>query len=236
MPAGRIHVQPVNICAEVTWAYRDGLPVWRHRQHGAAATFDPFPAYPHDLTVIEEAARHVEACTTLMWDVEMYVADREAQERTNGFSALSDSGHYEGDTWVKDPTVGLIMLSGKRIPPHPAMSRYLVAHEMGHNVEWMLNKARGEKHAQTGSVIAEYAKLRGLSTPLHAGSGGRWHDAAEEVFACDFRIVVCNVETEYWPHPGVPHPRDLSLPNDLWSWWADALETLKTAANTTPEE
>lgn len=230
-----ILVKSLDAMAESVWRFRDSKPQWQHRRHGAPAVFDPFPAYPHDLAVVEEAARHVEGLVPLAWDVECYVADREEEGRSNGFSYVHETGHYEGDTWVKDPTVGLIMLSGKRVPPHPAVTRYLVAHEMGHNVQFMLAKARGAKHAINEAVLVEYAKLRGLPERLHDGSGGRWHDSVQEVFACDFRIVVCNIETPYWPHPGIRHPRDLSI-NDLFGWWAEALNLLAAHKPDIPEE
>lgn len=224
-----ITVRPIDVMAEAIWSWRDCAPTWWRSQHGTAATFDPFPAYPHDLADVEDAARHVEAHVRLTWDVEVRVADREEVGRSNGFSALADSGHYEGDDWVKDPIVGLVVLSGKRVPPHPAVTRYLVAHEIGHHVEWMLNQARGAEHAQSDGLINAYAELRGLPE-VHAGSGGRWHDAAAEVFACDFRVLVCDVEAEYWPHPGVPRPEQADA--DLPAWWAAAVNDLASGAPT----
>lgn len=213
--------------AEGEWSWRETAPKWRHRQYGSFGEFDPFPAYGHDVKVIEETAELVAERCPPLWDVELFVANREEIGRSNGYSNCHEGGHYEGEDWVKDPRVGLIMLSGKRVPPHPAVSRYLTAHEYGHHVEWMLEHVRGSKHVHEGKVVAEYAKYRGLpDESLHHGSGGRWHDSATEVFACDFRIVACGIEAEYWPHPGVPHPRDLSLSADLWSWWAQSMTDL----------
>jgi hypothetical protein len=222
-PAVTVHELAVMDTA--TWHFRDHIPLpqWFHPDHGSfAATFDPFPAYPHDLAVVADAVEHVARCCPPIWNVQVWVADREEIARSNGHSNVHDGGHYEGDDYVKDTPTGLIVLSGKRVPPHPALTRYLAAHEYGHNVEYMLAVARGAKHARDDAVVTEYAALRGLPD-VHHGSGGRWHDAASEVFACDFRLVVCGVEPEFWPHPGIPRPEDMP---GVAAWWAAALATL----------
>lgn len=219
-----ILVRDLDVMADADWSFRDSQPRWSHRLHVALATFDPFPGYPHQADDVRAAAAHVEAMCPPTWDVELYVADREEVGRSNGFSTYHAGGHYENGEWVQGSPTGLIMLSGKRIPPHPAVTRYLVAHEYGHNVEWMLQVARGAQ-IHGSEVMAEYGALRGLSA--HHGSGGRWHDSAHEVFACDFRILVCGVEPEFWPHPGVPRPEAAGVPVE--AWWAEAAEQLRGA-------
>ena len=219
-----IIVRKLNVMRDSEWSFRNSVPCWRHGKHGTAATFDPFPAYPHDLQVVRAAADYVAECCPPAWDVELYVADREEVGRSNGFSNVHEDSHYDGDEWVKDPPVGLIMLSGKRVPPHPAVTRYLVAHEYGHNVEWMINAARGAKHAHDEQLAKDYMQMRGLGQEsLHHGSGGRWHNGVHEIFACDFRLVVCGVEPDYWPHPGVPRPEDVPA---VKAWWSEALASL----------
>lgn len=230
-PAVTVHELAVMDTA--TWYFRDAfaLPHWYHPEHGSfTGTFDPFPAYPHDPAIVAATVEQVAQRCPPIWNVQVWVADREEIGRSNGFSSVHDSGHYEGDDYVKDTPTGLVVLSGKRVPPHPAMTRYLVAHEYGHNVEYMLSVARGAKHARNDAVITEYAALRGLPE-VHHGSGGRWHDAASEVFACDFRLIVCGVEPEHWPHPGIPRPDSHA---GIAAWWADALAILDTA-RPTPE-
>jgi hypothetical protein len=221
-----LRVHALNVMAESGWAFRESVPQWRGHHFGMVATFDPFPGYSHDLDLVaHQAARVTELCPPL-WDIDLHVADREETGRSNGFSNVHEDGHYEDDEWVKDPPAGLIVLSGKRIPPHPAMTRHLVAHEYGHHVQWMLNQLRGA-NIQGDDVLNEYAALRGLpGGAVHHGSGGRWHDSAGEIFACDFRILTCGVELEFWPHPGTPRPEDVP---DLASWWADAVNQIKAA-------
>ncbi len=203
-----IIVQDLAVMTEATWSFSDrSEPKWRHRRRGSSGTFDPFPAYPHDRGVVEETVALVTDACPPLWNVDLYIADREEIGRSNGYSSVDEGGEYVDGEWVKGPPTGLIMLSGKRIPPHSAVTRYLVAHEYGHNVEWMLNRARGAKHLQSEDLPDEYLKVRGLDAEhSHEGSGGTWHAGIHEIIACDFRILVCGIEVGYWPHPGIARP------------------------------
>lgn len=221
---GAFSVVPIDVMVEGGWDWSSTQPNWRAQRYGQMSLFDPFPAYRHDLAVIAETAATIAEICPPRWDVAIYAPDREEIGRTNGFS----------DMWgERDPVderfkrfQGMIFMSGKRIPIHPAMTRYLVAHEYGHNVQWMLNHARsGPNDPQSDKILTGYAEMRGLPTPIHYGSGGRWHDSCAEVFADDFRTVVLEIETEFWPHPGVERPG-----NAVIDWWAQALDHLKAPA------
>ncbi|MGI5155813.1 hypothetical protein [Microbispora sp. CA-102843] len=225
-----IHVRPLAVMAEAQWSFESVNPQWRAHSYSMTSTFDPFPAYAHDVGLVAAEAARVSALCPPLWDINLYVADREETGRSNGHSNVHEDGHYEGDDWVKDPPIGLIVLSGKRIPPHPAMTRHLVAHEYGHHVQWMLNQVGGARHLHDDhGHMTEYAELRGLpEDAVHHGTGGRWHDSVREVFACDFRILVCETEREFWPHPGIPRPEDVP---GLVDWWADAVKRIEAAAS-----
>lgn len=218
----RIAVHAINVMDEGEWSFRAAGPVWRPPGRYVGQTpFDPFPAYAHDLNMVNTTARYLsEVVIAPCWNIDLYIADREETTRSNGHSNVYED---HGDPPC-DPTA-LIVLSGKRVPPHPAVTRYLVAHEYGHHIEWMINAARGERNLHDEALAAEYARLRGLpASALHHGDGGRWHDSIHEIFACDFRLLIAAIEPEHWPHPGIPHPcEDRDLEGRLRTWWRDQL-------------
>lgn len=220
-----VTVRDLDALTEARWDFRRG-PEWVH-PHGfpMGACWDPFPAYRHEYAEAAVTALDVmEACPPL-YDITVYLADREDEGRTNGWSHLSRNHHVREAAAGPAGFLGVVMLAGKRIPPHPAMTRHLVAHEYGHHIEWMLNLARGADPFD-GQVTAEYVKARGLpESALHHGDGGTWHDSAHEVMACDFRIFN-GIEAEFWPHPGVSRPE---FAGGLARWWADALDEIRAA-------
>lgn len=214
-----VTVTPLNVMAESRWDFGAPGPTWQHpvTGYGSRAVWDPFPCYPHDQATALAAVRTVTAACPPLWDVYVMLADREDTGRCNAWSHTATSGHYEGDDWVPDPPAGLIMLNGKRIPPHPAVTAHLIGHEYGHQAEWMINQAAG-RGIHDGAVSAGYTDVRMLqpAADRHA-AGGDWHSSVHEIMACDFRILVCGLETGYWPHPGIPRPEDVP---GLDMWWA----------------
>lgn len=246
-----LHVHEIDLEADVGWAFTDSKQKFSPRigdrwLYQGTAELDPFPAYAHNLTVVQQTAQLVEWVFPPLYDVHLFVSPRECVSRTNAF-ATCDRAYYCYDKECpegtgcqnkahKEPT-GLIFLSGKRVPPHPAMSRHLVAHEYGHNVQYMLEYQSDMKDG-SGEFITAYAKLRGLPTPIHSGSGGKWHTAAAEIFACDFRILICRTELEYWPHMGVPRPEEVPAIREWWEdrrvaathGWSTGVESAPTAA------
>lgn len=222
-----LRVEPVDVPAEGSWSFRDSSLHWAHK--AASSTFDPFPAYAHDLPEARAAAEHAAVILPPLYDVDIRLTNREEVARTNGFSTNTYVREYadSGECVGKAP-LGLIVLSGKRIPPHPAMTRYLVGHEYGHHVCWMLGSVRGASHLQDDSYLPDYAKMRGLDVDevRHHGAGGNWHNSISEIFACDFRILILGIESEYWPHPGIPHPDTVE---NLNAWWLDAYNELREA-------
>lgn len=223
MKSYSIDVKPLRLADAARWDWDTGAPSfytgWR------SVTVDPFPAYPHDVAVINAVAAKVAVRFAPGYDVTIYLADREATSRSNAHAERLKK--WDGKEYTE--TAGVIFVSGKRIPPHPAVTRYLVAHEYGHHVEWWLEKLRG---LEEDKLIQEYLALRELDTQV--GGGGVWHKAAQEVFACDFRVLVADVEPEYWPHAGVLRPGEVPA---IREWWSQAVAewTARAAAPTETE-
>lgn len=180
---------------------------------------DPFPSYAHDPGLVMQTAAQVEARFPVGAPPTYYVLPFEDLARTNGAQACEVDHRVTPPAGERLPIVQWITLSAKRIPIHPAVTRYLVAHEYGHAVEDWITWSRGlQNHDDT--VRREYAEMRGIDPDVSA-EGGTWHAAAGEVMACDFRLIVCGVEGGYWPHPGITRPEDVPAARE---WWMEQRE------------
>jgi hypothetical protein len=165
---------------------------------------DPFPCYAHPVGLVRKVADEVEAALTLPREVNIYNYHYEVLTRTNGYACEME--------WCSEYT---IVLSGKRIPPHPGMTRYLVAHEYGHHVDYFLSWMQGF------SIHKEYQELRGGVTEYGAR---QWHNNVGELIANDFRILVAGQEMDFWPHTGFEHPHKRL---DVQRWWAEAVHKIE---------
>lgn len=215
LPHGSIHLFERD---DLQWPFHDGpnggpsLTTLRRRAYANEIKVDPFPCYSHDLEYVTELVEKVEAAFPIGFQTAWYLLPCESGSRTNGY-AQRDWVYKDGESREWDP---LIVLSGKRIPIHPAMTRYLVAHEYGHVVQWWIEHQRDikDEHPLT-QFDREYAELRGIEP--NGGYGGlRWHANIGELIANDFRICVAKAEVEFWPHPGFEHPKNLPAVKRFW--------------------
>lgn len=212
----------------IEWGLDDEPPVVRipapiRGGWGSPVKVDPHPAYMHDASLVRSTARKVEATFPIGVPCEIAIIAFEALKRTNGecdIATVYEKGK-ESKKWAAS-----IRLWGKRIPPHPAMTRYLVSHEYGHAVAGWLVRDRGGEH--TNELYDEYRALRrGVGrAPSHYGAG-TWHAQTSELFANDFRILVTGSERDFWPHAGFSRPEDSPK---VRAYWRDALARRRKAA------
>jgi hypothetical protein len=210
MPNERVHLIGPE---QLEWAFRDSGPAWKSgKQYKREHKVDPFPCYPHDAGLVEKTLDKVEAIFPIKWPPDIYVLEYEDLGRTNGYADRETfwaSGSGKIESWSP-----IIVLMGKRIPPHPGMTRYLVAHEYGHLVQWWLEQVRGIKDEATTELDREYMSLRPGSNNEYGG--GRWDSNVGELIANDFRILVCETETEFWPHRKFPRPETVPAVVEFW--------------------
>ena len=182
-------------------------------RYGHSEYVDPWPGYSHDYDLVVAEFEHCERVVPLPWPGKLFILPFEGESRTNGHACGNEDHGYGKDDKDRrmDP---YIVLMGKRIPIHPAMTRYLVAHEMGHILDATVQFKRGIKNDESDK---EYAKMRGIEYNATYGSGG-WILNTGEIIAQDIRIMLFEREVEFWPHP-YPRPDE-----KVKAWWLEQIE------------
>lgn len=182
---------------------------------------DPFPCYSHDIKLVRKVAKDIALAFPIHAPCVIAVFHYEPTERTNGNCTIESDWNKKKKS--KNYWGGSIGLYGKRIPPHPAMTRYLTSHEYGHAVAKRVAQdyyySTDHSDYEIDNMYKEYRELRPASErapiPKFYG-GGTWHHSTSEIFANDFRILVTGVETEFWPHQGFSYPTDAKKVVQFW--------------------
>lgn len=225
---------------DLTWPLgrQDGSPIY----HVGAGDYrheirvDPYPAYPADAALVEDLVGRCMETFPLHGPAELAILPHEFIDRVNGLT-------YEESVWKRPDGTEIeehylchcgcgklirfggqghtIVLSGKRIPLHPAMVRYLVPHEYGHAVANTIQRRLGYSGSAREKFEAGYMAVRGApGAGPKRYSGGKWHLDAGEVIANDFRVLFLGAEADFWPHDVPPPTHD----DPIARWWGNALE------------
>ena len=223
--AGPLNVTVIDR-ADLTWALQTGSPGSSTTVHVRGMNgyreqipVDPFPCYTHDAELVADLLRECSAVFPLAVPVDVVILPFETFDRCNAYTGQHFAYWRDGERLEPPEWVARVVIAGKRVPPHPAMTRYLVAHEYGHAVACAIAElldGGDQPHVKQERLYAEYRALRGLPDHREDYGGGEWHTATAEVFACDFRALVAGREIEFWPHPGVPDPFTVA---GLLEWW-----------------
>lgn len=223
-----LHVIEIK-ASDLVWGFDDEPPAFSvvNGCYTSSERVDPRPAYAHSLELVESELRRTAALFPLPFAVYVYASHFEGLGRTNAHASPGYNYQGEAENGEYPILTGTIVLSGKRIPIHPAMTRYLVSHEYGHLVEYHL-KRRGLLD------LDEYSELRGIPREQPAYAAGNWHLSRGEIFANDFRVIICGREAEFWPHE-VAFPLEMPA---LGEWWRERTEAARAAivAETRMEE
>jgi hypothetical protein len=189
---------------------------------------DDTPCYHHDINLVRDEFERLREIAPLSIPLKLTILVRECRSRTNGFF-LNDFDYSQRlSRPLPDGTeyqrVGHIVLGAKRIPIHPAMTRYLVAHEYGHAIQYELEARHGMK---TDAMEPGYEQfVRPGATEAYGP--GKWHQNIGELIANDFRVLWAQRETDFWPHYGFDRPEHVPACVDFWKHaehflkgWAD---------------
>ncbi len=211
---GNIQVELVSKEA-VQYGFHDRHPYFTF--YGTREEVDPFPCYPHDMKVVQETVDGLSL--RIDPDTDIKVMPFESISRTNGWASKSGYYDYKEDGSWDYKYANLIVLSGKRTPIMPAMTRYMIGHEYGHIVEYAIRDTltdSNDDYKFKAKFLKEYAKLRGVEYSEKYGAGN-WHTNTQEVFANDYRILAADIEVDYWPHD-FDHPHNTNkLFKDMWN-------------------
>lgn len=174
---------------------------------------DPYPCYPHDENIIKELNKRMEDQYPIDYHIFCFILSHEGLGRTNGFA---DKNCIYND-WTPNPFDGIIVMHGKRIPLHPAMTRYLFTHEAGHCYDYYIcNKLK----LQDSGLDKEYAAFREIEYCETYGEPN-WAKNTGEVIANDIRVALFDEEYEFWPHP-FSHPEDFGI-TKIKDYWVSKL-------------
>jgi hypothetical protein len=191
---------------------------------------DPYPCYPHDQYLVREEANYAfEKCPIPeefrpTFDLLKF----DTLERVNAWTRRKFEWRYNGPKHLNPWKSGIVLL-GKRIPIHPAMTRYLVAHEYGHVVDYYLQRFYEDKDpTQDDNILdEEYREIRKLPYSDDYYGGPTWDREVGEVIANDFRILVLEKEVEFWPHP-ISRPENVPA---VIAWWDQKMGLIRDAAS-----
>lgn len=201
----KIHIKLIQD-DQMSWDWDGSQPHYytktpNSKYGGIYNKFDPFPCYHHLEDLVLEEAKKAATIFPIEFETFYFIFKFESISRTNG-CAYTNTIEYEDEKNNKKSTWdGVINLYGKRIPLHPAMTRYLVNHEYSHLIDNWICRQRG---LQFDGMDEEYAKLRNIECDAKYG-GRNWDTNIGEIIANDIRIVLFNSEIEFWPHP-CEHP------------------------------
>lgn len=185
---------------DLIWPF-DGEPYFKTQlaktEYQEKINIQAFPCYSFDLKLVNHVAEYVENCFSIGFPCDYYVLDYDVIEGVNGYASRVSEWN-DGKEVAFEP---YIVLAGKKTPIHPAMQRYLIGHERGHVINYWLSLKMGMTDEEFDK---HYADIREIDYSFEYG-GKKWHTNTGEIMANDFRVLVCGLETDFWPHDAV-HP------------------------------
>jgi hypothetical protein len=211
----------VFLLGEARYGFHDSEPYYQieNGKHPSTVKVRPAPGYSHDLELVKQVFAKCEHRFRLDLRPTVFVLKHDSPVGFNGEMKALHVWDSQPDQFHRYLQTPKIILYGKPIPPHPAVTRYLVGHEYGHAVSRHL-AYRMTTPSDDSDFLAGYAEMRGIEiVPDDHYGPGTWHRQPTEVFANDFRIVVAGLEPDFWPHAGIPHPQqklEEPLFRDFW--------------------
>lgn len=162
---------------------------------------DPFPCTSHNMEIIkkevEVVERHFPIGSLLQW----IIIPHEFISRSNAYASYEEI--WRDERKEKNKLDAWIVFCGKRTNIHPAMTKFLVSHEYGHQVDYWITHCMMEEEKSNDRDIfrKKWAEVRGIEWSNDEGYGaGRYHNSITEMIADEFRVVVMDRDTDFWQH------------------------------------
>jgi hypothetical protein len=198
--------------------------------YGDTIDVDPFPCVSHDMNIlcweVEKTENLFKTDALLRW----ISIEHEIKHYTNAWAShtcIYNDNDYEFRK--KHKIEGTIVMSGKRTIVHPAMTKYLVAHEYGHIIDYWITACMLEESDKSDyePFRTVYGKMRNVDSKRGGYGGGRWVGDIAEVIADDFRVLIAGVDTDFYIHEkaGVRHPLKCPEVLEFWNEMREKYET-----------
>lgn len=128
---------------DLYWAFDNKDPYYilntNKNSSGRHVPVDPFPCAKHDKKLLRKFAENIEDKFPIGALVHYHILPHETTGRSNAWASYSTFySHDEKNLREKYLMEGIVLFSGKRTICHPLMTKYLVAHEYGHIVDYWI--------------------------------------------------------------------------------------------------
>lgn len=191
---------------EIVWPFK-GSPRHKIKQLGSGyfsnIEVDPFPCNTHNADILRTKIDEIEKLFPIGTLLQWISLPHEVVERVNAWAQSNQIWGDHDEIKKKHRLDASIVFSGKRANIHPAMTKFLVAHEYGHAVDSWINSIMKEEENNRDENLfhKKYAEMRGLEWKSDEDyGGGNYHDTIVEIIADDFRIVVGKTDPDFYQH------------------------------------
>lgn len=208
--------------SDLTWDFDDKLPYFKvpnvSRSWPDSIKVDPFPCGKHNVEIAKPLIERIESIFPTKAILKWVFIPCETAGRTNAWASYT--GLWKEELKKEHKIECIITLSGKRPIVHPHMTKYLVAHEYGHIVDYWISacmkEEKGENCNDENLFRKLYSEVRGVPDNDSDYGGGRWVNNIKEIIADDFRIVLGQTDTDFYLHNSCEHP--MMCPNIIEFW------------------
>lgn len=201
---------------ELIWPF-EGHPRYNYNyefhKYTRSIIVDPFPCTMHDPKLLAEEVEIIEDKFPIGSFLRWIILPHEVESRVNAWAQkdfiYTDDSEEQEALKKRHKLDCAIVFSGKRSNIHPAMTKFLVAHEYGHIVDhWITACMKEELDSRDDRLFEKtWCEFRSVKwKDDNDYGGGRYRNSITEMIADEFRIVIGRVDIDIWQHDSIEHP------------------------------